>query len=57
VIDAPVEVVWPLVRPVNFSYNPLVNSSSIEGSVTGNEGVCHVRVRIGWFVFPVLTAA
>jgi len=43
VIDAPIENVWALVRPLDFSYLPTVSSSAIEGKLNANEvGSVHV---------------
>jgi len=43
VIDGPIEAVWALVRPLDFSYMNTVASSSVEGKLGANEvGSVHV---------------
>jgi len=43
VLDAPIEAVWPLVRPLDFSYLSTVASSALEGKLGVSE-VGSVRV-------------
>jgi len=43
VIDGPIESVWGLIRPLDFSYMNTVASSSVEGKLSANEvGSVHV---------------
>eukprot|EP00823_Brevimastigomonas_motovehiculus_P008216 TRINITY_DN74_c0_g3_i1.p1 TRINITY_DN74_c0_g3~~TRINITY_DN74_c0_g3_i1.p1 ORF type:complete len:265 (-),score=41.67 TRINITY_DN74_c0_g3_i1:301-1047(-) len=43
IIAAPINIVWDLVRPLNFSYNPLVKKCTIENNASPSD-VGSVRV-------------